>query len=162
MAENLREKGVETYLIEKTRQVMPVLDEDMAVILQREIVASDVMLYLNEEVIRIKENGKGCKVETSSGKVLDADIVIMAIGVKPETQLARDAGLEVGQRGIVVNNKMQTTDPDIFAIGDVVETKDPITGVSRNIPLAGPAAKQALVAVNNIFGIEDSYLALLL
>lgn len=157
MAENLREKGIETYLIEKTDQVMPVLDKDMAVILQREMVASDVILYLNEEVVRIKENNKSCVVETASGKNLDADIVIMAIGVKPEIKLAKDAGLDIGARGIVINDKMQTTDPDIFAIGDVVETKDFITGISRNVPLAGPAAKQALVAVNTIFGIEDSY-----
>ncbi|MBU1044055.1 MAG: FAD-dependent oxidoreductase [Candidatus Omnitrophica bacterium] len=157
MSENLRERGVETYLVEKMDQVMPPFDKDMAVILEREIMAHDVRLYLNEEVVKISKETNGYKVHTASGKGLDTDLVIMAIGVRPETNLAKQAGLKLGNRGIVTNAKMQTSDESIYAIGDVVESLDPVTDVYRHIPLAGPAAKQALVAVNNIFGIDDEY-----
>jgi len=157
MAENLRERGIETYLIEKTDQVMPPFDNEMVVMLEREIVAHDVRLFLNEEVVSIKEDNFGCAAHTASGKKIDADIVIMAIGVIPETKLAKEAGLEIGEKGILVDNKMRTSDKSIFAVGDAVEVKDPILGGRRHIPLAGPAAKQSLVAVNNIFGIDDEY-----
>ncbi len=157
MAENLRERGMETYLLEKMDQVMPPFDKEMAVMLEREILAHDVRLYLDEEVVKLSKENNGYKVHTVSGKVLDADLVIMAIGVRPETGLAKHAGLKLGSRGIMTNAKMRTSDGSIYAIGDVVETKDPVTGLYRNVPLAGPAAKQALVAVNNIFGIDDEY-----
>ncbi len=157
MSENLRERGVETYLVEKMDQVMPSFDKDIAVILEREIIAHDVRLYLNEEVVKISKENSGYKVHTGSGAALEADLVIMAIGVRPEIDLAKKAGLKLGSRGIITNSKMQTSDESIFAVGDVVETQDPITGVYRHVPLAGPAAKQALVAVNNIFGIDDEY-----
>ncbi|MBU1086811.1 MAG: FAD-dependent oxidoreductase [Candidatus Omnitrophica bacterium] len=157
MSENLRERGVETYLVEKMDQVMPPFDKDMAVILEREIMAHDVRLYLNEEVVKISMENNGYKVHTASGKGLDTDLVIMAIGVRPETNLAKQAGLKLGSQGIVTDAKMKTSDESIYAIGDVVESFDPVTAVYRNVPLAGPAAKQALVAVNNIFGIDDEY-----
>ena len=157
MSENLRERGVETYLVEKLDQIMPSFDKDMAVILEREILAHDARLYLNEEVTKISKENNEYKVHTASGKGLDADLVIMAIGVRPETNLAKAAGLKLGSRGIITDSKMRTSDKSIFAIGDVIETQDPITGVYRHIPLAGPAAKQVLVAVNNIFGIDDEY-----
>jgi len=157
MAENLRERGLETYLVEKTDQVMPPLDKEMAVILEREIIAHDVRLFLNEEVVSIKEDEIGCAVKTASGKEIDTDIVIMAIGVVPEIQLAKEAGLEIAKKGVLVNNKMRTSDESILAVGDVVEVEDPVLGGPRHMPLAGPAAKQALVAVNTIFGIDDEY-----
>jgi len=157
MSENLRERGIETYLVEKMDQVMPGFDKEMAVILERELLSHDVRLYLSEEVIKISKENNGYKVHTASAKILDTDLVIMAIGVRPETDLAKGAGLKLGRRGIITNSRMQTSDESIFAIGDVVETQDPVTGVYRHLPLAGPAAKQALVAVNNIFGIEDNY-----
>jgi len=157
MAENLRERGVETYLIEKMDQVMPFFDKDMAVMLEREIIAHDVRLYLAEEVIKIAQGDGAYLVQTASGKGLGADLVIMAIGVRPEVGLAKEAGLKVGKKGVLVDGKMRTSEDTILAIGDVVETRDPVTGSCRNVPLAGPAAKQALVAVNNIFGIEDEY-----
>jgi len=156
-AENLRERGIETCLVEKTDQVMPPLDKEMAVVIEREIIAHDVRLFLNEEVVGIEEGRSGCNIATSSGKRIDTDIVVMAVGVSPEIQLAREAGLKIANRGISVDAKMRTSDEFIYAVGDVVEVADPILGSVRHVPLAGPAAKQALVAVNNIFGIEDEY-----
>ncbi len=157
MAENLRGIGIETHLIEKLDQVMPPFDKDMAVIMHREIGENDIRLHLDQEVIKINKKGEGCEIELKSGRTVYGDIVIMAIGVRPEVDLAAEAGLETGRRGIKTDEKMRTSDPAILAIGDVAETYDPVTGTTRNIPLAGPAAKQALVAVNNICGIEDSY-----
>ena len=157
MAENFRERGIETHLVEKMDQVMPPFDKDMAVILHREIGKNDIRLHLNEEVISIKEKESGCIVILKSGRKLEADLIVMAIGVKPEIGLAKNAGIEVGRRGILTDKKMRTSDQAVLAIGDVGDSEDPVTGEVRNVPLAGPAAKQALVAVNNIFGIEDEY-----
>ncbi|MBN1794012.1 MAG: FAD-dependent oxidoreductase [Candidatus Omnitrophica bacterium] len=157
MAENLRERGIETHLIEKMDQVMPPMDKEMAVILHRELGEHDIRLHLDSEVTRITVEDDRWEVILSSERRLTADLIIMAIGVYPEIQLARDAGLETGKKGIVTDKKMRTSDGSIFAIGDVVESEDPVTGLRRNVPLAGPAAKQALVAVNTLFGIEDEY-----
>jgi len=161
MAENFRERGIETHLLEKMDQVMPPFDKDMAVILHREIGTNDIRLHLNEEVLKIEEKGARCLVSARSGREIEADLVIMAIGVRPEIDLAKNAGIEIGRKGIITDRKMRTSDPSILAIGDVVDSEDPITGDFRNVPLAGPAAKQALVAVNNIFGIEDEYVGTL-
>jgi NADPH-dependent 2,4-dienoyl-CoA reductase/sulfur reductase-like enzyme/rhodanese-related sulfurtransferase len=157
MAENLRERGVETHLVEKLDQVMPGFDKEMAVILHREIGRNDIRLHLSEEVVALEEVNGGCKVDLRSGRSINSDIVVMAIGVKPETALAENSGLETGGKGILTDSRMRTSDPDILAIGDAAETLDPVTGRSRIVPLAGPAAKQALVAVNNIFGVDDRY-----
>jgi len=157
MAENFRERGIETHLVEKMDQVMPPFDKDMAVMLHREIGRKDIRLHLNEEVVSIGEDKRGCIVKLKSGRNIEANMIIMAIGVRPEIDLAKDAGLEIGKRGIKTDNKMRTSEPSILAIGDAVDSEDPVTGAVRNVPLAGPAAKQALVAVNNIFGIEDKY-----
>lgn len=157
MAENFRERGIETHLVEKMDQVMPPFDKDMAVMLHREIGKNDIRLHLNEEVIKINREAKRCSVTIKSDRCIDADIVIMAIGVRPEVRLAKDAGIDTGNKGILTDSKMRTSDPSILAIGDVIESLDPGTGSTRNVPLAGPAAKQALVAVNNLFGIEDAY-----
>jgi len=161
MAENFRERGIETHLIEKMDQVMPPFDKDMAVIMHREIGKNDIRLHLNEEVIRIDADKSGCVVHVKSGRKIGADMVIMAIGVRPEIDLAKKAGLEIGKKGIITDKKMRTSDPSIMAIGDAVDSYDPVTGAVRNVPLAGPAAKQALVAVNNIFGVEDEYVGTL-
>ena len=157
MAENFRERGIETHLLEKMDQVMPPFDKDIALILHREIGKNDIRLHLNEEVTKIEKKGKRCVVKMKSDKKIEADLVIMAIGVRPEIDLAKNAGLEIGRRGIVADRKMCTSDEAIMAIGDVIDSEDPVTGGFRNVPLAGPAAKQALVAVNNIMGIEDEY-----
>lgn len=157
MAENFRELGIETHLIEKMDQVMPPFDKDIAVMLHREIGKNDLRLHLKKEVVGIEKSDSGCVVKLDTEKQIKADIVIMAIGVRPEKNLAEQAGLDIGRKGILVDDKMRTSDESILAIGDVVDTLDPVTGDFRNIPLAGPAAKQALVAVNNIFGVDDEY-----
>ena len=157
MAENFRERGIETHLIEKMDQVMPPFDKDISVILHREIGRNDIRLHLDQEVVKITEKEIGCKVVLKSGKEIEADLVIMAIGVRPEIDLAQNAGIETGRRGIITDKKMCTSDPSVLAIGDAIDSLDPVTGNMRNVPLAGPAAKQALVAVNNIFGIEEEY-----
>jgi len=157
MAENLRERKIETHLVEKMDQVMPPLDKDMAVILHREIGKHDIRLHLDEEVVKMDEDTKGCIVRLRSGRDIRADMIVMSVGVRPETELASKAGLEISGKGIKTDEKMVTSDPSVLAIGDAVVVRDPVTGAIRNIPLAGPAAKQALVAVNNIFGVEDKY-----
>ncbi|MDD5774142.1 MAG: DsrE/DsrF/DrsH-like family protein [bacterium] len=157
MAENVIKLNIETHLIEKLDQVMPPFDKDMAVILQRELAHNGVKLHLNEEVENIEKNNNGFIIQTKSGSQIQSNMVICAIGIQPETGLFKKAGLETGVKGARVNNRMQTSDENIYAVGDVVETKNPITGEYWHVPLAWPAARQALVAVNNIFGIEDSY-----
>lgn len=157
MAENIRERGIETHLIEKMDQVMPPFDKDMAVILHREIGRNDVRLHLGQEVVNIEPYGKRCTVDLASGRKIESDMVIVSIGVFPERMLAEEAGLKMGRKGIKTDPSMRTFDNSIFAIGDAVETVDPVAGSLRNIPLAGPAAKQALVAVNTIMGIDDVY-----
>ena len=157
MAENLAHRGVEIYVVEMLDQVMPNFDKDMAVIIHREIVRNGVILNLNDKVCKISKQNDALCVETESGKKIVVDIVIMASGVKPEVQLAKDAGLKIGNKGILVDEYMRTSDPNIFAIGDAVEVKNPITGTIMHIPLAWPAVRQALVAANNIAGVEDKY-----
>ncbi|MFC1582748.1 FAD-dependent oxidoreductase, partial [Planctomycetota bacterium] len=157
MAENLMHRGIRTGIIEMLDQVMPPFDREMANILHYHMHLKGLELYLSEKVTSITARDKGCTVNTDTGKALDADMVIMAVGVRPETGLAREAGLDIGKAGILVNAQMRTSDQHIYAVGDVVELQDPVLDIPRVIPLAGPAAKQARVAVNTIFGQEDTY-----
>ncbi|MEW6089119.1 MAG: FAD-dependent oxidoreductase [bacterium] len=157
MAENIIKLNIETHLIEKLDQAAPPFDKDMAVILHRELRHNGVKLHLDEEIESIIKDKNELVIKTKSGLKIKSGMVICAIGVQPETGLFKKAGLETGAKGARVNNKMRTSDENIYAAGDVVETKNPITGEYWHVPLAWPAARQALVAVNNIFGIEDSY-----
>ncbi|MBN1492971.1 MAG: FAD-dependent oxidoreductase [Candidatus Omnitrophica bacterium] len=157
MAENIKERDMDVALVERLDQVMMPFDKEMAVFLHRELTDKGIHLYLNEEVIAIQKKGDSYEVITRTGNSLPADCVIMSVGVKPETTLARDAGLKLGKRGILVDTSMGTSDPFIFAVGDAVETVHPITQELWNAQLAGPAAKQARVAVNTIFGKRDEY-----
>ncbi|MDD4013032.1 MAG: FAD-dependent oxidoreductase [Candidatus Omnitrophica bacterium] len=157
MAENLKERNIETHLIERLDQVMPPFDKDMAVILHRQLNFHGVKLHLKEEVTKIRKTVEGAMVETSSGKTIACDMVIMSVGVRPELKLAREAGIETGKYGIRTSEKMQTSDPDIYAVGDVVEVMDPVAARYYYVPLAWPAAKQGVVAANNICGKEDAY-----
>ncbi|MFH1877523.1 MAG: FAD-dependent oxidoreductase [Candidatus Omnitrophota bacterium] len=157
MAENLTERKIETHLVERLDQVMPPFDKDMAVILNRQLAFHGVRLYLKDEVRKIRKSAEGAIVETSSGKNIVCDMVILCAGVRPELKLAKEAGIETGKYGIVTNEKMMTSDKDIYAIGDVVEVVNPVTKKKHYVPLAWPAAKQGVVAANNIFGKDDSY-----
>jgi NADPH-dependent 2,4-dienoyl-CoA reductase/sulfur reductase-like enzyme/rhodanese-related sulfurtransferase len=159
MVENLVHRALEVTLIEKLDQVMPPLDPEMAILVQRYMVKHGVRLELNDGVAGFQQSADGAlEVLTSSGKTHPADIVILAIGVRPETALAKMAGLELGQRGgIRVDQQMRTSNPDIFAVGDAVEVKDFVTGQWTLIPLAGPANRQGRIAADVIAGRNSCY-----
>ena len=159
MVENLVHRGLEVTLIEKLNQVMPPLDPEMARLVERYMVKHGVQLELNDGVAGFQQSSDGSlEVLTSSGKCHPADIVILAIGVRPETELAKMAGIELGQRGgIRVDEQMRTSDPDILAVGDAVEVKDFVTGQWTLIPLAGPANRQGRIAADVIAGRDSRY-----
>lgn len=157
MAENLHDAGMEVTVVEMQNQVIAPFDYDMACMLHSEIRGKGVNLMLSTGVEGIKEEGDVLKVKTSAGE-LTADMVIMSIGVRPESKIAIDAGLSVNKRGgIIVNEYMQTSDEDIYAAGDAVQVKDYISGEETQIPLAGPANKQGRIVADNICGIKSSY-----
>ena len=159
MVENFAHLGLEVTLIEKLNQVMPPLDPEMARLVERYLVKHGVHLELNDGVAGFEQAEDGSlRVLTGSGKAHPADVVILAIGVRPETALAKAAGLEIGQRGgIRVDEHMRTSDPDIFAVGDAVEVKDFVTGQWTLIPLAGPANRQGRIAADVIAGRDARY-----
>jgi NADPH-dependent 2,4-dienoyl-CoA reductase/sulfur reductase-like enzyme/rhodanese-related sulfurtransferase len=159
MVENLAHRGLDVTLIERLNQVMPPLDPEMARLVERYIVRHGVQLALNDGVAGFEQSADGAlEVLTASGNRLPADIVILAIGVRPETALAKMAGLEIGQRGgIRVDEQMRTTEPDIFAIGDAVEVKDFVTGQWTLVPLAGPANRQGRIVADVIAGRDSRF-----
>lgn len=126
---------------------MPPLDFEMASIIHQHLKYNQVQLYLKDGVKEFKESKYGVQTTLNSGQKLESDLVLLSIGVRPDTKLAKDVGLKV-ERGIMVNNKMQTSDPDIYAIGDAVEVKDIVNGDNALYPLAGPANKQGRVAAD--------------
>jgi len=159
MVENLIHRGLEVTLIEKLNQVMPPLDPEMALLVERYMVKHGVHLELNDGVAGFEQCADGSlEVLTSSGKRHPADIVILAIGVRPETALAKMAGIEIGERGgIRVDEHMRTSDPDIFAVGDAVEVKDFVTGQWSLVALAGPANRQGRIAADVIAGRDARF-----
>jgi len=159
MVENLVHLGLEVTLIEKMNQVMPPLDPEIALLVKRRIEEHKVRVELNDGVAGFKQAANGSlEVLTESGKVHPADIVISAIGVRPEIDLAKMAGIEIGERGgIRVDEQMRTSNPDIFAVGDAVEVKDFVTGQWSLIPLAGPANRQGRIAADVIAGRKSRF-----
>ncbi|MBU1109298.1 MAG: FAD-dependent oxidoreductase [Candidatus Riflebacteria bacterium] len=158
MTESLRHLGLEVTLVELASQVMGPADPEMATMLHTEIKMNSVDLLLGQSVTGFVPTGDKLRVILSSGNKIDTDAVIMAIGVRPENQLAKGAGLELGVTGgIKVNSYMQTNDEAIYAVGDAVEVKDLMTGKPALIPLAGPANRQGRIAVDNIFGLKREY-----
>jgi NADPH-dependent 2,4-dienoyl-CoA reductase/sulfur reductase-like enzyme/rhodanese-related sulfurtransferase len=159
MAENLAHRGLEVTIVEMLDQVMAPLDPECARILERYLVKNGVCVALNDAVAGFRQAANGLlEVLTKGGKTYPADIVILAIGVRPETELAKAAGLEIGQRGgIRVDEHMRTSDPDIFAVGDAVEVKDFVTGEWSLIPLAGPANRQGRIAADVIAGRDSRF-----
>ena len=157
MAENLRNAGLDVTIIEMQNQVIAPLDYDMACILHNELERNGVTLNLETALEKIEENGSSLKVITNKGAI-DADMVILAIGVKPETKIAADAGIKLNSRGaFIVDENMKTSDEFIYAAGDAVEVTDFITNEKSVIPLAGPANKQGRIAADNIAGISSTY-----
>jgi len=151
MAENLRERGLDVALAEMLPQVLPPLDAEMAEPLHRELRAKGVELHLANAVAAVERRGDRVDVRLKDGTVLPCDFIVLCIGVRPNVELARQAGLEIGSTGgIRVNDRLQTSDPDVYAIGDAIETTDWVTGRPTLIPLAGPANRQGRIAADNI------------
>ncbi|MDO4493705.1 MAG: FAD-dependent oxidoreductase [Clostridia bacterium] len=158
MAENLKTAGLKVTLVEAMDQVMPPMDPEMAGMLAAELTANGIELLLSNSVKALKEDGDGCIAELSDGGSLRTDVVIMAVGVRPDSTLAKDAGLELNARGgIVVDEKMLTSDPDIYATGDAVEVRMRLTGKQGMLPLAGPANKQGRIAAANMAGGNEVF-----
>lgn len=157
MAENLREAGLEVTIVEMADHLIAPLDYDMACVLQQYMRMGGIKLLLKNGVKQITDTGSSLHVELTEGE-LDCDLLILSVGVRPESSLASSVGLEVNQRGaIVTNNKMTTADENIYAVGDAVEVVDFITGSPAFIPLAGPANRQGRIVADNIAGLSSSY-----
>lgn len=153
VAENLHERGLATTLVEGAEQILAPLDAEMAAIIQQQMRSKDIELYLADRIERFEDRADHTVVYLESGKRLQADLVVLAIGVRPETTLARDAGLEIGATGgIAVDQFLRTSDPDIYAVGDAIEVSNRISAQPALIPLAGPANRQARIAAANLLG----------
>lgn len=160
MAENLHHRGIQVTIVEMAEQVMTPLDYEMAAEVHQHLKTKNVEFFLKDAVASFTRKGDSLTVNLSSGKSIAADIVILSIGVRPDTKLAKDAGLTIGTSGgIKVNEFLQTSSPDIYAVGDAIEFTNPITGEAGITYLAGPANKQGRIAADNIvFGPKRAYL----
>jgi NADPH-dependent 2,4-dienoyl-CoA reductase/sulfur reductase-like enzyme/rhodanese-related sulfurtransferase len=159
MAENLARRGMQVTIVEMLNQVLPPLDPEMAEVVQNELIRKGIGLELGDAVAGFELGSLGkLIVRTKSGSCHEGDMVILAIGVRPETNLARSAGLELGEAGgIKVDDQMRTSDPKIWAVGDAVEVRDFVLGRSVLIPLAGPASRQGRIAADVICGREAHF-----
>lgn len=158
MAENLHDRGLDVSIIEMADQVMAPLDFEMAQMVHQHLSSKDVHLYLKDGVKGFEYKNGVTTVTLQSGKTIDADIVLLSIGVRPQSKLAKDAGLEINQRGgIVVDNTMKTSDDSIYALGDAVEVTDFMNNFKTMIPLAGPANKQGRIVANVLGGRQEVY-----
>lgn len=158
LVENFVRRGVATTVVELQNQVLPPLDREMTAPIAQHLAAKGVTLLLGDSAEAFEQSPDGIVVRLKSGRSLPAQLVILGVGVRPESKLAADAGLEVGPRGgIRVNPHLQTADPDIYAVGDAIEVTDFVTGDATQIPLAGPANRQGRLAADHIFGRTIRY-----
>ena len=158
LAENLVRRGISTTVVEKNDQILSPFDKEMTTPIAEALAAKGVTLVLGQSAEAIEQSADGLIACLASGQRLTAQLVIFGIGVRPENKLAVDAGLEVGPRGgIRVNDYLQTSDPDIYAVGDVIEVNDVISGDKTQVPLAGPANRQGRIAADNVFGRSMKY-----
>jgi NADPH-dependent 2,4-dienoyl-CoA reductase/sulfur reductase-like enzyme/rhodanese-related sulfurtransferase len=159
LAENLRELGMEVTIVQRPKQLMNPFDADMAALLHSEVRRHGVRLALGLTVEGFAEKDGGVDVLVQDAPPLHADMVVLAIGVTPDTHLAREAGLALGMKdSILVNDRMETSVPDIYAVGDAVQVRNFVTGQDALIALAGPANKQGRIAADNICGGDSHYL----
>ena len=159
VAENLRNLGIGVTLVEAAEQLMAPFDSDMASFIHAEVRKNGVNLMLGQFVEGFADTEEGVDVKLKDSPTLHTDMVVMAIGVTPETTLAKEAGLELGiKNSIVVNDRMETSVPDIYAVGDAVQIKNFVTDKDTLISLAGPANKQGRIAADNICGIDSRYM----
>jgi NADPH-dependent 2,4-dienoyl-CoA reductase/sulfur reductase-like enzyme/rhodanese-related sulfurtransferase len=159
MAENLAGRGIAVTVVEMLNQVLPPLDPEMAEPVRKHLVKRGLVLHLGDAVAAFEQDAGGTlTVRTQSGIRFPADLVVLSIGVRPETRLAEDAELEIGSHGgIRVDENMRTSDPHIWAVGDAVETRDFITSEWCLVPLAGPANRQGRIAADSICGHESVF-----
>ena len=152
MAEQLFRKGLSVEVVQYGPQVLPQLGEQMAKLLEIELIQHGISLHLNDRVIRYDNRDSVLECHLESGSILEADFVVLSVGVEPESRLAREAHLALGKNGhIVVNGFMQTSDPDIYAAGDVVETSHRLSDERIAVPLGGPANRQGRDAADHNF-----------
>ncbi len=163
MAENLVKKGVKVKIVEMLDQVMPPIDKEMAQFIHQELILNGVCLVLEDPVESFGKSDKNIAiVKTKNGREIETDLVVMAVGVKPENKLAKESGLELNSRGyIIVNNFMMTSDPHIYAVGDAIQTFQYQTKEPISIALAGPANKQGRIAADNIADRKVEYKGIL-
>jgi len=158
MAENLKSKGLNVTVVEAASHVLAPFDSDIVVTIEKELVKKGVDLVLGDGVKAFTDTKNRINVILNSGKTLAADIVILSIGVIPDTEFLKDSGIKLGPRGhIIVNEKMQTNIESVYAVGDAVEVTDFVTGLKTAVPLAGPANKQGRIAADNISGLNSVY-----
>jgi NADPH-dependent 2,4-dienoyl-CoA reductase/sulfur reductase-like enzyme/rhodanese-related sulfurtransferase len=158
LVENFVKRGIATTIVELQDQVLPPFDREMTTPILETLLARGVTVLLGQSADGIEEADGGLVVRLKAGQRLPAQLVVLGVGVRPENQLAIDAGLDVGPRGgIRVNEFMQTSDANIYAVGDAVEIKDAVTGDPTQVPLAGPANRQGRIAADNIFGSSVRY-----
>ncbi len=157
MAENLHSAGLQVTLVEMTDQVIAPIDYDMACDVHRHIESQGVNLELSNAVKSMHDKGEKVVVELNDKKI-ETDMLVMAIGVRPETKIAKEAGIELNERGaIIVDKHLRTSANDVYAVGDAIEITDCVTGQKGYIPLAGPANKQGRIVADNICGIDSVY-----
>lgn len=153
MAENLAHRGIEVTVIEKADQVMAPLDKDMAQIIHKHLRDEGVELILENGVSKILHGEESSSIVLENGKEISADLVILSIGIRSNSELAKEAGLSLNARGGVITDEfMQTSDPNIYAVGDIVEVEDFVLKTRTMVPLAGPANKQGRIVADNILG----------
>ena len=158
MAENLVKLGIKTTIVQRGNQLLPTVDYDIATFIHVNFYNHDVQLLLNSNTKKMSIVGKKVLLELDDGQQLDADMVVLAVGVAPENFLAKKAGLELGIKGAIkVNSKMETSIPNIYAVGDAVQVKHFITEQDIMLSLAGPANKQGRIVADNICGLNSEY-----
>ena len=158
MAENLAERGLDVVLIQRDSHVLPILDEDMAALAHNTLREHGIDLRLNTNVTGFEETETGISTHLEGQPSIESELVVLSVGVAPDSSLARAAGLELGLRGSIrVDDHMRTNDPFIYAVGDAVESTHAVTGAPALIALAGPANKQGRIAADNICGIDRRF-----
>lgn len=158
LVESLVRRGIHATVVELQNQILPPFDREMTTPIAEHLASKGVALLLNDSAESFTKTNEGVSVRLKSGKLQPAQLVIIGIGVRPESTLAANAGLEIGARGgILANPHMQTSDPDIYAVGDVIETTDFVSGAPTQVPLAGPANRQGRIAADNIFGRSSRF-----
>jgi NADPH-dependent 2,4-dienoyl-CoA reductase/sulfur reductase-like enzyme/rhodanese-related sulfurtransferase len=158
LAENFVRRGIATTVVEKNEQILTPFDNEMTTPIVQELADKGVTLLLGQSAESLEQTADGLVVCLNSGQRVPAKLVVFGVGVRPENKLAVDCGLEVGPRGgIRVNQHLQTTDPDVYAVGDAIEVQDAVSGDPTQVPLAGPANRQGRIAADNVFGRQSTY-----